>query len=62
MICPRCKRDAKTLWGNGDYPNDSYRCSQCCDDDTGKVVFWMCGVPVIIYAVIVVVGLIRELL
>lgn len=58
MICPRCQRVAKTLWGNGDYPNDSYRCAQCCDDDTGKAVFWMICVPTMIAATVWLIGLV----
>ncbi len=38
MICPKCKREVTTLHGNGEYPNSSYKCSKCCDDETGAVI------------------------
>lgn len=38
MECPQCKREVETLHGNGTYPNSTYRCSKCYDDDMGKIV------------------------
>lgn len=41
MICPRCKREADTLWGHDLATiRKSGQCAQCCDDDTGSVVRW----------------------
>lgn len=38
MECPKCKRDVITLHGNGKYPNSTYKCGTCYDNDLGKVV------------------------
>jgi len=38
MICQRCNKDVDTLYGNGKYPNKSYKCSKCYDDETGIIV------------------------
>ena len=38
MECQRCHRDVKTLQGNGTYPNSSYKCSKCYDDDMDKAI------------------------
>ncbi len=38
MECQKCHKDVETIYGNGTYPNPSYKCGKCCDDETGKVV------------------------
>ena len=38
MECPRCKRDVNTLHGNGKYPNSTYKCGICYDDEMGVAV------------------------
>lgn len=38
MKCPKCKQDVSTVYGNGEYPNDSYRCDECCGRETGVVM------------------------
>lgn len=38
MKCPRCKRDVDVLWGNGVYPNTSFRCEQCDSNERKLVV------------------------
>ncbi len=44
MECPQCKRDVDTLHGNGTYPNPSYKCGKCHDDDTGTAVSWIIAI------------------
>jgi hypothetical protein len=51
--CPKCKRDVHAVWGNGDFPNASYRCENCLDDETGQVVG---GFVLLIFAIIGIVG------
>lgn len=42
MKCPKCGREVSTVYGNeqalGDEIPDSYKCEQCLDDDTARVV------------------------
>ena len=38
MICPSCYREVSILQGNGTYPNSSWKCGFCHDEDTGKAV------------------------
>ena len=38
MECQKCHRDVITVHGNGTYPNSSYKCSKCHDDETGMIV------------------------
>jgi len=38
MICPKCNREVSTLHGNGKYPNSTYKCNKCYDDEMGEVV------------------------
>jgi len=38
MVCPKCKRDVDTLHGNGKYPNSTYKCGKCYDDEMGNVI------------------------
>lgn len=38
MICPSCDREVNILQGNGTYPNSSWKCGFCHDEDTGKVI------------------------
>lgn len=55
MECPHCKREVDTLHGNGTYPNSTYKCSKCYDDDMGKVVDWLAvGFLWFIFIIIVV--------
>ena len=41
MECPRCGKQSDTLWGNGTYPNSSYRCNICDGAEWCKVVVIM---------------------
>jgi hypothetical protein len=55
MECPRCARDVNTLHGNGKYPNSTYKCDKCYDDEMGECVAGF------FKAVLIVVGLVAWL-
>lgn len=54
MICPRCGRAVRNVWGNGEYPNPSYRCQKCDDEETSAIVgaFGCAGVLLCILAAV----------
>ncbi len=37
MECPKCGKDVDILQGNGKYPNSTYMCNKCRDDEFGNV-------------------------
>jgi hypothetical protein len=38
MICPRCNKDVQAVYGNGEYPNNSYRCDECHSYETTELI------------------------
>lgn len=54
--CPRCKKDVSQLWGNGDYPNSSWRCQRCDDAETTCIVGCFLVVLVVIFLASIVVA------
>ncbi len=44
MICTSCNGYVTTLLGAGEYPNPTYKCPKCHDDDTGKMLGLACKI------------------
>ncbi len=60
MICPKCNKKAKTLYGNGDM-RSNYQCQSCVDAATTKTVAMFFATVAGIAVTLVVIKLILRL-